>query len=417
MLDHLEPVHRPLAGPGDVAAASSWVHFLNAFMAFVFAASAPVAIILGVGVAGGLTEPDLAGWIFAAFALNGVLTIVMSLLYRMPLGFFWTIPGTVLIGPALTHLRFDEIVGAYCVSGVVLLLLGVTGSVRRIMAHLPMPIIMGMVAGVFLRFGLKWIDAFRQDIGIALPMTAAYFALGAVPGLQKKVPPMIGALLVGIAALVLHAIGVSPHDAAGAAARSGAIISIPAVHLPTFSWRAVIELVLPLVITVLAAQNAQGIAILQSSGHRAPVSAVTAACGVGSLVTALFGCVSTCLTGPSNAILVSSGARTGHFTAAIFLGLLALVFGVFAPFFTTLLLATPAAFIATLAGLAMLRILQSAFQTSFRERFALGALIAFLVTTADQAIFGIGAPFWGLVFGWLASWLMERGDFAAEAKD
>jgi predicted benzoate:H+ symporter BenE len=27
------------------------------------------------------------------------------------------------------------------------------------------------------------------------------------------------------------------------------------------------------------------------------------------------------------------------------------------------------------------------------------------------AIFRIGAPFWGLVFGLAASWLLERGDF------
>jgi len=37
------------------------------------------------------------------------------------------------------------------------------------------------------------------------------------------------------------------------------------------------------------------------------------------------------------------------------------------------MLATPKAFIAALAGLAMLRVLQTAFTVSFRDRFALGA--------------------------------------------
>ena len=37
----------------------------NAFVAFLFAASAPVAIILSVGARGGLSESDLASWIFA----------------------------------------------------------------------------------------------------------------------------------------------------------------------------------------------------------------------------------------------------------------------------------------------------------------------------------------------------------------
>jgi benzoate membrane transport protein len=88
--------------------------------------------------------------------------------------------------------------------------------------------------------------------------------------------------------------------------------------------------------------------------------------------------------------------------------LLAMGFGLLAPFFTRLMLATPPAFIATLAGLAMLRVLQTAFTVSFRDRFTLGALVCFLVTVADVPIFNIGAAFWGLVFGLATAWLLER---------
>ena len=77
------------------------------------------------------------------------------------------------------------------------------------------------------------------------------------------------------------------------------------------------------------------------------------------------------------------------------------------------MLATPPAFISTLAGLAMLRVLQSAFAIAFRDRCALGALVAFLVTVSDVAIIGIGAPFWGLVLGIAVSALLERDDLAA----
>jgi benzoate membrane transport protein len=77
------------------------------------------------------------------------------------------------------------------------------------------------------------------------------------------------------------------------------------------------------------------------------------------------------------------------------------------------MLATPGAFIATLAGLAMLRVLQSAFAIAFRDRCALGALVAFLVTVADIGLAGIGAPFWGLLFGVAVTLLLERGDLAA----
>ena len=407
----LEPIHRPVAGAGEVGSSFSATHFVNAVIALVFAASAPVAIILGVGVKGGLSESDLASWIFAAFALNGVLTIVVSLLYRMPLAFFWTISGTVLVGPALAHLSFAEVIGAFYATGLLLLVLGLTGSVRWVMTHLPLPIIMAMVAGVFLQFGLDWIDAFGNDIWIALPMTAAFFLLSAFPVLARRMPPMIGVLVVGIVALAL--MGRAPSPSVDWADGAGAWLAMPNVYTPVFSVRAMIELVVPLAVTVLAAQNAQGIAILQSSGYKPPVNSITTSCGLVSLVTAGFGCVSTCLTGPSNAILVSGGERGGQYTAAIALGVLAIVFGLLSPLFTDLMLATPPAFIATLAGLALLRVLQSAFQVSFQGRFTLGALVTFLVTLADHPIYNIGAPFWGLLFGFLASWLLERHDFSA----
>ena len=62
----------------------------------------------------------------------------------------------------------------------------------------------------------------------------------------------------------------------------------------------------------------------------------------------------------------------------------------------------------------MLRILQTAFVTSFRDRFTFGALLTFIVTVANVPIFNIGAPFWGLVFGFALSWLLERKDFQAQ---
>ena len=68
------------------------------------------------------------------------------------------------------------------------------------------------------------------------------------------------------------------------------------------------------------------------------------------------------------------------------------------------------------AGLAMLRILQTAFSVSFKDRHTLGALITFLVTVADVPIFNIGAPFWGLILGYAVSWLLERDDFRAAAR-
>ncbi len=51
--------------------------------------------------------------------------------------------------------------------------------------------------------------------------------------------------------------------------------------------------------------------------------------------------------------------------------------------------------------------------SAFGGDFRLGALIAFMVTVSGLDIYNIGAPFWGLVFGYLASQVLERSSFAA----
>lgn len=401
----LESAHRPLPGLRQMVADSGGLYLANALIAFIFAASGPVAIILAVGARGGLSESDLSSWIFGSFAVNGVLSIIACWYYRTPLVFFWTIPGTVLVGPALGHLSFPEVIGAFLATGLLMLVLGASGWVRRAMGALPMPIVMGMVAGVFMKFGIDLVLSLRDDFALAAPMTLVFVALTAVPALARRVPPLIAAMVVGAVLVAVY----GTFDPAGA---SGDALVRPNLYAPQFSWQAMLELVLPLTITVLVVQNGQGIAVLDAVGHKAPVNAVTIGCGAWSMITAMFGSVSTCLTGPTNALISSSGEKHRHYTGGVLVGLLAIAFGLFAPLFTRLMLASPPAFIATLAGLAMLRVLQTAFTVSFRDRFALGALVAFLVTVANVPVFNIGAPFWGLVFGYLVSRLLERADFA-----
>ncbi len=402
----LEAAIRPPTRPATVLRDAGTVYAVNGLIGFIFAATGPVAVILSVGLRGGLSESDLASWIFGAFFLNGWITLLFSWLYRQPLAFFWTIPGTVLVGPALEHLSFPEVIGAFVASGVVMALLGWSGWVRRAMAAVPMPIVMGMVAGVFLRFGIDLVRSLHDDAAIAAPMVVAFLLLNAWSRAGRRLPPMLGALLVGAIAVALSG-RFAPELSASM------VLARPNLYAPQWSLQAMVELVLPLVITVLVVQNGQGVAVLKAVGHSTPINAVTVACGIGSIVTAFVGTVSTCLTGPTNAIIASSGERERHYTGAIVVGLLALAFGLLSPFFTRLMLATPPAFIATLAGLAMLRVLQTAFVTSFGGRFTLGALVTFLVTVTDLAIWNVGAAFWGLVAGVLVSLLLERPDFAA----
>jgi benzoate membrane transport protein len=325
--------------------------------------------------------------------------------YRRPLAFFWTIPGTVLVGTSLAHLRFAEVIGAYYATGLLMLLLGTTGWVARAMKSVPMPIVMGMVAGVFLRFGLDLVRSLHADIAIAGPMVVTWLMLSAAPAVGRRMPPLIGALLVGVTTIAI--LGRIDASALGAIE-----LARPVMQTPEWSWAAIAELVVPLAVTVLVVQNGQGFAVLKAAGHEPPVDAITIACGIGAIASAAVGSISTCLTGPVNAILTSSGERSRQYTAGVFTGILAIAFALMAPACTRLLLHAPKEFIMALAGLAMLRVLQAAFVASFVSRHTLGALVCMLVTLADYSPLNIGAAFWGLVAGFVASWLLERGDFA-----
>jgi benzoate membrane transport protein len=357
----------------------------NALIGFIFAATGPVAIILSVGTRGGLSPEELASWVFGVFFVNGLVTLLMSWRYTTPLAFGWTIP--------------------FYATSALILVLGLSGWVKRVMAALPMPIVMGMVAGVFLRFGLDIVRALQSDVAIAAPMVAVFLLLSARADWGKRLPPVIGALLVGALAVALS-------GRLDAAAVGQLTLAQPVIQAPVWSWAAMLELVVPLAITVLVVQNGQGVAVLKNAGHEPPVNMIAVACGVGAAVSAVFGAVCTCLTGPTNGLLTSTGEKPRHYTGALMFGVLALLFGLMAPTFTGLMLAAPKEFIMVLGGLAMLRVLQGAFVASFGAgKFSLGALVSLLVTVADIGLFNIGAAFWGLVAGFAVSWWMERGDF------
>lgn len=71
-------------------------------------------------------------------------------------------------------------VGAYYVTAALILAIGATGWVRRAMAAVPMPIVMAMVAGVFLRFGLDLVRAAHAEPVLGATMIIVFLGLSAL---------------------------------------------------------------------------------------------------------------------------------------------------------------------------------------------------------------------------------------------
>jgi benzoate membrane transport protein len=373
--------------------------------AWLFAVTGPFLIYVNAARQGNLSALELNSWIFGGYFVCGLLSVALSLYYRLPLLAAITIPGGVLVASALTHLRFEEIIGAYLVTGVLITAVGATGAVKRGMEWLPMPITMAMVAGILLPFGMGIITSLQQTPLVSGMTLIAYLSVSLVKPLARRFPPVLGAIIVGLIAVA--AVG----EANWRLLTFG--IAEFKFFTPQFTWPAAVELVIPLALTVIAVQNAQGIAILQNMGYRPPLDAVTITSGVGSILVAPFGSQSVCLAGPMTGIVTnpSVGPKESRYAAALVTGILWMVFGLFSPMATALSQILPASLVNLLAGLALLEVLGSCFAASFGEKFRLGALFTFLITISGIRLLNIGAPFWGLVGGTFVSALLERQDF------
>lgn len=381
-------------------------NIVNAITAFLFTSTGPLAILLSVGTQGGLSDSDISSWIFGGYALGGLISILFSYLYRMPITFAWTIPGGMLLSYSLDHLHFREIIGAYVVSGILIAVLGMTGWIKALMSKLPFPIVMGMIGGLFLPYGLKIIYAFQEAFWISLLVLGVYIVLSLYPRLAAVIPPVFGALAAGFAMTWMmgdfhvRQLPASP-------------VVHPNLYMPEFSWKAMFELVIPLTITVIGIQNAQGFAVLKMNGYEPPINTSTVVCGVGSVIYGIFGSVPACVTGPVNAILNHSGAKETRYAGGILVGIASFVFGIFSPVVVAFTTALPTAFIGMLGGLALIQVLRSSMVEAFASRLSLGALTTFMVTVSNVSIFHIGSAFWGLVFGMGVSRLFERDGLKA----
>ncbi len=376
------------------------------FTAFLFAATGPLVILLASANQAHLSFEITISWIFTVYFSSGVGMIFISLYYREPIVLAWSIPGAALIGDVLTHNSFTDVLGAYAVTAIALVILGATGAVRRVMGWLPIPVLMGMVAAILLPYGVAVFTALVDIPYIAVPSLGIYLFLTALPQWGRKFPPVFSAIVVALAVATFT----GTTNWGSLAARP----AVPVVFFPTFNLPTIIELTPPLLIAVLAIQNGQGIAVLISQGYKPPINAMTILCGLGSFFNLFFGGHSSCIAGPTVAIVAGpeAGGREGRYAAVTSQGFFWILFGVFAPVAASIeRVVLRKTLIPMLGGIAMLAVLAGAFQTAFYGKFKTGALFSFLITFSNIKIEGIGSAFWGLLGGVGVSFFLESEEF------
>jgi len=380
-------------------------HISNGIVAWLFGVTGPLLIVLQAAEQGNLSNAIIISWVFAIYVVGGLLSVLLSFYYRQPMAVAFSIPGALLVGASISNHPFSDIIGVYIVTGILVLILGLTGIVNKMMALVPMPIIMGMVSGVLLPFGINILYALQEDFLLNGIILLTFLLISMYKLISRWFPPILGALLIAfILVLSFDLLQLKPAES---------VIAVPSLFMPTFSLAAIGELVLPLAITVIAIQNSQGIAIMKGAGYQPPVNAMTNWSGIGSLINSIFGAHSACIAGPMTAILTSdkSSNKGSHYTASVVMGGMWIAFGLFAPVMIMLIQGIPSSVIYLLGGLAMLGVLISSLRMTFSTNFKMGSIFAFIITLSEVTFLGIGAPFCGIVGGIVVSLMVEREDF------
>ncbi len=371
-------------------------------VAAIFGCSGPALIVIGAAQAGHLSNGQTVAWLLAIYLLGGIISVFMGMRYRMPITGAYSIPGAAIMTSAFASFSYQEAIGAFIMAGVIVLLLGVTGLIGRIMRWVPMPIVMAMIAGAMIRFGVAAVDSVSAAPLIAGLAALAFFLTGR---LTNRVPPVLAALIVGLIATI----------ATGQLQTGTSHIAfvMPEFTAPVFTLGAFFGIAVPMAALVIGAENAQAIGVLMAEGYKPPINAMTIISGVGGILAGMMGGHNANIAGPMTAICSSEQAgedKEKRYGATVVNGVLFGAFGMVAGLAVPFVMALPKPLIGVVAGLAMIGVLVSSLQGAFGPRLGnqVGAFVAFVVGMSSLNLLGISAPFWALVFGVIASVLADR---------
>lgn len=376
---------RAHAVPGIAPAVAAGL--LSAFVGF---ASSFAVVLRGLSAVGA-TPAQAASGLMALSIAMGVGGIWLSLRGRMPVSVAWSTPGAALLASTgVVEGGFPAAVGAFLVTGALLVAAGLFKPLGRAVAAIPAPLANAMLAGVLLGLCLAPVRAvaFAPAMGLAIVGTWAVVA-------------RFNRLLAVPAAVVVTAVLIAATTPLPA--MMGALVPAPVLVVPSLSPAALVGIALPLFIVTMASQNIPGMAVLNANGYHPAPGPLFTRTGLLTVLGAPFGGHAVNLAAITAAICAGPEAHpdaSRRWIAAVVAGAGYVLFGLLAGAATALIAAAPPVLIEAVAGLALL----GAFAGSLNAAIAVpeyreAAVITFLTSASGLTIWGIGGAFWGLVAG------------------
>lgn len=400
----IEPGPGFKSGLGDLGKSLN-AHTISAgLLAAIFGMTGPCLVVINSAMNAGYSTEFTISWLMSIYLGGGLLGFVLALKYKVPVAGAYSIPAAVMLSSTLVNYTPAQAVGAYILAGILLLLLGFSGIIGRIMAWLPLPIVMAMIAGAMIRFG----------VGIILAVEKMPYACGAAllafllsSRFLKKVPPVVSALVVGI---VLAA-------GLGDFKFTASEITVTGLQFvaPEFSINGFLAIGLPVALLVIGADSAQASGALKAANYEVPINGIVTLSGLATLIMAPFGAHSASVAGPMSAINSSDAAgpnKEGRYAASVITAICFCTFGILAPIVMGFMQQVPPSLVGIVAGLAMIGVLIQAFNMGFSTgKFRFGAFFSLVIAMSNITLFKISAPFWALVGGVIISYIIEPKDF------
>lgn len=342
----------------------------------------------------GLSPELTASWVWSVSIGVGLTGLFLSWRYREPIITAWSTPAAAFLVTALATTPYPEAVGAYILSAVAFVALGLSGYFEKLIRLIPPGIASGLLAGILLQFGIGAFGGASVDPVLVGLLVFTYVLLKRFTARYA----VVGILMIGLVFLL----------AQGRVDLSGLQLKLaaPVFTMPAFSLNALLSVALPLFLITLTGQYMPGMLVLRNDGFRTSANPIVTVTGLGSLIMAPFGSHAFNVAAITAAIVTGREAHedpSKRWIGGIAAGIFYVLVGVFGVTLAAVFMAFPATFITTLAGLALLGTIGGSLAGAMavpasRE----AALITFLASAANIKMLGIGGAFWGLVIGLIA---------------
>lgn len=370
------------------------------FLAVLISYSGPLIIFFQAAQSAQVSNDMMVSWIWGISIGAAVSGIYLSVKYKVPVITAWSAPGTALLVTLFPHISVNEAVAAYIVTAVVIFTIGVTGYFDKLLKWIPQDIAAAMMAGILFQFGLGLFKATDTMPMIVFGMLLVFL-------LAKRLSPRYAMLWVLLAGVVLSLVGGKMNPVA-----VDFSLAIPKFIAPEWTWNAVLNLALPLILVSLSGQFLPGMAIMKISGYDMPAKPIISATSIASLCVAFVGGITIVLASITAALCMGKDAHEQadkRYIAGIANGLFYILGGLFAGSIVMLFGMLPKELVAALAGLALLGAIATNISMAMAnpsQRDA--ALLTFLATASGMKFWGLSSVFWGICIGIVAHVILTK---------